>query len=54
MKKDIFKTDEEYVQALKAHHALMQCAMKAKQTMDVTACDALDAAVAEFAKMYTS
>merc|ERR1711879_676344 len=31
VKKDIFPSDVEYVQALKAHHAVMQAAMKAKQ-----------------------
>jgi len=53
VKKDIFKSDEEYVQALKSHHAVMQSAMKAKQSMDPAACDALDHAIEDFAKMYT-
>merc|ERR1719396_164085 len=44
---------EEYTEALKAHHAVMQKAMKAKQTMDTAACDALDAAIELFGKMYT-
>ena len=52
VKKDVFKSDEDYVQALKAHHAVMQCAMKAKQSMDVAACDALDHAIEDMAKMY--
>jgi len=30
----------------------MQCAMKAKQTVDAVACDNLEHAVADFAKMY--
>ena len=53
VKPTVFANDEEYVQALKAHHAVMQCAMKAKQTVDVAACDALDHAIADMAKMYT-
>jgi LPS O-antigen subunit length determinant protein (WzzB/FepE family) len=53
VKPTVFKSDEEYVQALKAHHAVMQCAMKAKQQMDVAACDALDHAIGDMAKMYT-
>jgi len=53
VKKEVFANDEEYVQALKAHHAVMQCAMKAKQQMDVAACDALDHAIDDMAKMYT-
>merc|ERR1712124_225151 len=47
-----FKSEGDYVDALKAHHAAMTNAMKAKQTVDVAQCDALEAAVAEFAKMY--
>ena len=53
VKKDVFSSDGDYVDALKAHHAVMQCAMKAKQTMDVAACDALDHAIGDFSKMYT-
>jgi len=40
------------VEALKAHHAVMQAAMKAKQTVDTAQCDALEAAVECFSKMY--
>ena len=53
VKKDVFSSDADYVDALKAHHAVMQAAMKAKQSMDVAACDALDHAIEDFAKMYT-
>jgi len=53
VKKDVFSSDGDYVDALKAHHAVMQAAMKAKQSMDVAACDALDHAIGDFAKMYT-
>jgi ubiquitin len=52
VKKEVFKSDEDYVQALKAHHAVMQAAMKTKQVLDVAACDALDHAIADMAKMY--
>ena len=41
-----------YVDALKAHHAVMQTAMKAKQSATEAAVDALDHAVGDFAKMY--
>merc|ERR1711912_12232 len=47
-----FKSEEEYVEALKAHHAVMQAAMKAKQQVDPAVADALAAAVDEFSKMY--
>ena len=47
-----FPTAEEYIQALTAHHAVMIAAMKAKQTVATAGADALDAAIAEFAKMY--
>jgi ubiquitin len=53
VKKDIFPSDAEYVQALKSHHAVMQAAMKCKQQMDVASCDALDHAIEDMAKMYT-
>ena len=52
VKKDIFKSDQDYVDALKAHHAVMQAAMKAKQTLDVSAADNLDHAIDDFSKMY--
>ena len=40
------------MQALKAHHAVMQTAMKAKQSLEVTACDALEHAIDDMSKMY--
>eukprot|EP00549_Striatella_unipunctata_P013219 CAMPEP_0118699990 /NCGR_PEP_ID=MMETSP0800-20121206/16273_1 /TAXON_ID=210618 ORGANISM="Striatella unipunctata, Strain CCMP2910" /NCGR_SAMPLE_ID=MMETSP0800 /ASSEMBLY_ACC=CAM_ASM_000638 /LENGTH=206 /DNA_ID=CAMNT_0006600403 /DNA_START=47 /DNA_END=667 /DNA_ORIENTATION=- len=52
VKKEVFDKDEDYVEALKAHHAVMQKAMKAKQSMGADACDALDKAVENFSKMY--
>jgi hypothetical protein len=53
VKPEVFKTPEDYVDALKAHHAVMQCAMKAKQSVDVAAAHNLDHAVEDFGKMYT-
>jgi len=50
--KSPFKEDKDYVDALRAHHAVMQCAMKAKQTVDIAGADNLDHAVEDFAKMY--
>merc|ERR1712178_371086 len=47
-----FASEGDFMDALKAHHSVMTNAMKAKQTVDVAQCDALEAAVAEFAKMY--
>jgi ubiquitin-small subunit ribosomal protein S27Ae len=44
----VFATDAEYVEALKSHHAVMASAMKAKQTMDTAACDALDKAIGKY------
>ena len=52
VKKEIFSSDGDYADALKAHHAVMQAAMKAKQTMDAAGCDALDHALGDMAKMY--
>jgi len=53
VKKDVFASVGDYTDALQAHHAVMQAAMKAKQTMDVAAVDNLDHAIGDFAKMYT-
>lgn len=53
VKKDVFANDGDYVDALKAHHAAMQAAMKCKQQVDVSFCDALDHALGDVAKMYT-
>ncbi|KAL7431310.1 hypothetical protein ACHAXH_003016 [Discostella pseudostelligera] len=53
VKKEVFANDVEYVDALKAHHALMQAAMKCKQSVDPATADALDHAIESFAKMYT-
>merc|ERR1711907_920493 len=47
-----FANETDYVDALKAHHAVMQAAMKCKQNVDSALADALAHAVADFAKMY--
>jgi hypothetical protein len=48
----VFASDGDYMDALKAHHAVMQAAMKCKQSVDVAVADALDHAIGDFAKMY--
>lgn len=50
--KSPFTTEKDFVDALKAHHNVMVCAMKAKQSVDVAAADALDHAVGDWGKMY--
>ena len=52
VKKEVFATDKDYMDALKAHHAVMQCAMKCKQTVDESAVANLEHAVSDFSKMY--
>jgi ubiquitin-small subunit ribosomal protein S27Ae len=47
-----FTEEKDYLDALKAHHAVMTAAMKAKQTVDEAQCDALEHAVGDFSKMY--
>ena len=53
VKKELFESEAEYKEALVAHHALMQAAVKTKQVVDVAACDALDTAIADVGAMYT-
>ncbi|GMH73094.1 hypothetical protein TrLO_g12052 [Triparma laevis f. longispina] len=48
----VFETDQDYIDALKAHHAVMQNAMKCKQNVDAAVADALDHAIEDFSKMY--
>jgi len=50
--KSPFTKEKDYVDALRAHHAVMVCAMKAKQTVDIAGAEALDHAVDDFSKMY--
>jgi len=47
-----FTAEEDFMNALKAHHAVMVAAMKAKQTVDVSAGANLDAAIDLCCKMY--
>jgi len=53
VKVEVFATDKDYVDALKAHHAVMQCAMKSKQNVDDATIANLEHAVEDFAKMYS-
>jgi len=50
--KSPFKEDKDYVDALRFHHAVLVCAMKAKQTVGIAGADDLDHAVDDFSKMY--
>uniref|UniRef100_A0A7S2TSW1 Ubiquitin-like domain-containing protein n=1 Tax=Lotharella oceanica TaxID=641309 RepID=A0A7S2TSW1_9EUKA len=50
--KSPFKTEKDYIDALKAHHFVMVAAMKAKQTVDVKAAGALEHAIGDWCKMY--
>merc|ERR1711879_1069270 len=47
-----FKSEEEYMAALQAHHAVMAAAVKCKQNVDPAIADALEAACKEMGKMY--
>ena len=48
----VFASDGDYVDALKAHHKVMQSAMKCKQSVSLTDVDALDHALLDMSKMY--
>jgi len=50
--KSPFKTEKDFVDALKAHHAVMVAAMKSKQSVDVKVADALDHAIGDWKLMY--
>ena len=52
VKKEVFTSDQDYVDALKAHHAVMQAAMKCKQNVDGATVHNLEHAIDDFAKMY--
>jgi Nickel-containing superoxide dismutase len=54
VKPTAFVSETDYLLALKLHHKVMIAAMKAKQTMDTSACDDLDHALEDVAKMYTA
>ncbi len=45
-------SQEDYVERLTKHHAVIVAAMKAKQTVDTAQCDALEHAVEDMCKMY--
>ena len=47
-----FKSEDEYIEALKAHHNVMQAAMKCKQTVDPAMCEKLSADIDLVSKMY--
>jgi hypothetical protein len=53
VKRATFAREAEYLNALKLHHAVMQAAMKTKQSMDLKDCEKLEFAVENLAKMYT-
>jgi len=45
VKKELFEKNEEYLEALAAHHGVLAAAVKTKQVVDAAACDALDHAI---------
>ena len=53
VKPELFEDAGEYKEALVAHHAVMQAAVKCKQVTDPAAADALDAAIEHLAPMYS-
>ena len=50
--KSPFASQKDYIDALVAHHTLIQAAMKSKQSVDVSVAAALEHAVDDFSKMY--
>mmetsp|Transcript_7293 Transcript_7293/g.11094 ORF Transcript_7293/g.11094 Transcript_7293/m.11094 type:complete len:214 (-) Transcript_7293:165-806(-) len=50
--KSPFKSDKDFVDALKAHHAVMIAAMKAKQNVDLGFAHKLEHAVGDWSLMY--
>merc|ERR1719270_3236056 len=46
-----FKSEADYIAALQAHHKVMLCAVKCKQTVDPANAEALDAAASDMSKM---
>ena len=53
VKEELFENKGAYLEALEAHHKVMQAAMKGKQVVDPAAMDALDHAIDTLAPMYT-
>jgi len=52
VKKEVFSSEKDFTDAVMAHHAVMQAAMKAKQNVDPSFADALDHAVGTMSQMY--
>lgn len=52
VKKEVFAGPKDYTDALLAHHAVMQCAMKCKQNVTTECIDALEHALDDMSKMY--
>jgi hypothetical protein len=50
--KSPFTKEEDFINALKSHHAVMTAAVKAKQSVDPATADALEHAVTDCGKMY--
>ena len=50
--KSPFASQQDYIDALVAHHVMIQAAMKCKQTVDVALAAGLEHAVDDFSKMY--
>lgn len=50
--KGVFKSEKDYIDALKAHHGCMQAAMKAKQQVALSFADDLEHAIEDCCKMY--
>mmetsp|Transcript_24054 Transcript_24054/g.58445 ORF Transcript_24054/g.58445 Transcript_24054/m.58445 type:complete len:146 (+) Transcript_24054:61-498(+) len=53
VKPELFDDKNAYREALEVHHTVLTSAMKTKQTCDVAAVGALDAAIDQLAPMYT-
>merc|ERR1712151_1188282 len=47
-----FETEKDYIDALKAHHAVMVAAMKSKQTVDAAGADNLEHTLDDVSKIY--
>ena len=52
VQQEMFESESDYEHALQAHHLVLQAAVRAKQTMDLKSCDALDVALKEMADLY--
>lgn len=52
VKPEAFASEKDYEDALKAHHAAMQAAMKVKQSLDPAVVAAMEHAVADMCEMY--